>query len=344
MLTEHSNPVNLILEAYELNTTELTSTYRKDLRTYPPDIMVVLPNTKWSTLKEDQLGVKHVVKNQSQGRVKWEEQFKREMPELLQWQHYNRNIHELIHTNIPSRKMEVRKRLISNLKKFNIEQADESILRAIRLKVWNHLHKKEDAIWDPRGKRHFFEGLDIKNPKILVLGAGDGYDAMVLLSIYGGSAHMVDYDIFCKTDRFGKFPHDYPFIARKPQTDNWNIYTKDNFEITYEVDDFVNLKYGKEFDIILSSGLIEHYPDKLKPYIYHLHHQFLKPKGHIIVTASRNYAKLRTFYYLMNNALNYPYRELITAPQLGFWTHQNGFNIKKCGYIKSQNIVIATEQ
>jgi hypothetical protein len=72
----------------------------------------------------------------------------------------------------------------------------------------------QDAVWDPPGKRALFQGLDLKRPEILYLGAADGYEAMQLLATYpGGHAVLVDYDDFCRTDRFGKFPEAYPFLG-----------------------------------------------------------------------------------------------------------------------------------
>lgn len=344
MHTESSNPVNLILEAYELETTELTPTHRKDLRTYPPDVFVKLPETKWSNLDWKQVGLPYSIRTYSTHRSAWEERHGRKMPDLLQWKTYNKNLHELYHTSLVNRKMEVRKKLLSNLKHFKVEQADASLQSAIRLRIWDYLHRKEDAMWDPRGKRAFLDGLDIKHPRILHLGAGDGYDAMILISLYGGEAQLVDFDDFCMTDRFGKFPTDYPFIARDPKTNYWNVFNKDDFNIEYKVEDIHKLTFSKEFDIVISSGLIEHFPDKYKPLIFHLHRQFLKPGGHIIFTASRNYARLRAFYHLMSEKLNYMYRELMSAPQLGLYAHQNGFKILRCGYIKAHNLVVAKEK
>ena len=79
----------------------------------------------------------------------------------------------------------------------------------LRLTVWNRIHRVDDAIWDPRGKRALFEGLDLHRPEILFLGAADGYEAMQLLAMFpGGHAVLVDYDDYCRTHRFGGFPED----------------------------------------------------------------------------------------------------------------------------------------
>ncbi len=343
MRSETYNPVDMILQAYELDTTRMPLVNSHELQTQPPDVCIKLPETNWSSLDWKQTGKPYRIQSVAAERVLWEKKKGRKMPELMQWKRYNTNLHELLNSQPASRRMEVRKSLLANLKKFRLDQADEAVQNAIKLKIWNYLHRKEDALWDPRGKRTFFSGLKVKKPRILLLGAADGYDAMVMLSMYGGQAQLVDYDDFCKTDRFGKFPDAYPFLSRAPQTQHWHVHNKKDFDIEYVVKDIHKLNYGKEFDIVMSAGLIEHYPDKYKPLVFHLHRQFLKPDGYAILTASRNYAKLRTFYHLMNDRLNFTYRELMTAPQLGLLTHQNGFRIMRCGYVKAHNIVIAKE-
>lgn len=50
MKFEHTRPEDLHLVAYQLETTELTPTYRCDLRTQPPDLFVDESTTDWSRL------------------------------------------------------------------------------------------------------------------------------------------------------------------------------------------------------------------------------------------------------------------------------------------------------
>lgn len=336
---------DLYLESYELETTEITDTYRVDLRTQPPDIFEDLSNTNWSRLSWKELGQPYGVGNYSKRREAWEVSHGKEMPVPIQWRYYNRSFHELFNSDISQKRQVTKKDFLRNLRRFKIEEADDSLQELIRLKLWNHVHHKEDAIWDPRGKRAMFDGLGVSRPNILVLGAGDGYDAMLLLSMYpGGHAVLVDYDDFCRTDRFGKFPEQYPFLVQDPKTGYWNVYNRDDLNIDFEVNDIRNLRYGKEFDIVLSMGLVEHYPDKYKPLVFHLHRQFLKPGGYAIMTSFRNHIRLRTFYQLMGELLNYGYRELMDARQLGLYAYENGFEILRCGFIKAHNCVIAKER
>ena len=103
-------------------------------------------------------------------------------------------------------------------RRLNLAAAWEALEETVQWTVWNKVHRIEDAVWDPRGKRALFEGLDSKKPEILFLGAADGYEAMQLMAMYpGGHAVLVDYDDYCRTDRFGEFPEAYPSSAPIPR-------------------------------------------------------------------------------------------------------------------------------
>jgi hypothetical protein len=95
----------------------------------------------------------------------------------------------------------------------------EAIEELLHLAIWNKIHRVEDAVWDPRGKRALFEGLDVERPRILFLGAAEGLRGHAALGLYpGGHTVLVDYDEFCKTERFGHFPEAYPFLGRDPSS------------------------------------------------------------------------------------------------------------------------------
>ncbi len=336
---------DLYLESYELDTSELTPTYRSDLRTRPPDIFIDDSNHDWSKLSWKDVGKPFSIENFSQGKRDWERKWGQKMSVPIQWQHFNRKVHELFTTDLFQKRAEVRKKYLINLLTLKVKQADQTLREAIRFNIWTHLHQKEDAFWDPRGKRAVFEGLDVDRPNILLLGAGDGYDAMQLLAMYPrGHAVLVDFDKYADTDRFGKFPERYPFLGKDPKTGYWNVFTKDEFDIDFEVCDIQKLKFGREFDIVISAGLIEHYPDKYKPLAFHFHRQFLKPGGYAIMTSTRNQFQLRMFYKLLGGVINYSYRELMTAPQLALYAYKNSFQILRCGSIKAYNFVVARER
>src|SRR5699024_9274094 len=167
--------------------------------------------------------------------------------------------------NIPEEKQQARSQIWKSLLKLDIHGTGEAIEELVQLLVWNKVHRVEDAIWDPRGKRALFEGLDIKAQDVLLLFAADVYEAMQLLAQYpGGHAVLADYDAFCKTDRFGKFPGQYPFLENDPATGSSKVYYKNDMIIDFVVDDIRNLKYGNEFDVVVCIVLIVHFKVDLK--------------------------------------------------------------------------------
>lgn len=322
--------------------TQVLNTHRIDLRTTPPDQFVDLSPTDWSRLTWDDVGRPYQVTNYSRHRRDWEAEHGEEMAVQTQWEYFNRFFHELFITNVPERRAELRRELMEKFKGFDLGQVGETLMDFIQLAVWNRVHRTEDAVWDPRGKRALFEGLDVEKPEILFLGAADGYEAMQLLAMYpGGHAVLVDYDDFCRTDRFGKFPERYPFLGDDPSTGQHRVFYRENMDIDFEVEDIRNLKYGKEFDIVISVGLIEHFPDEYKPVALDFHRRFLKPGGYAIVTTPRRQFQSKMFYWVMGEIMNFGYRELMDARQMGLYVYENGFDILRCGYIKAHNGLIA---
>jgi len=116
---------------------------------------------------------------------------------------------------------------------------------------------------------------------------------------------------------------------------------KSEMNLTYVVDDIRNLPYGPEFDIVVSVGLIEHFPDAYKPVAIDWHRKFLKPGGYAILTSPRLQWKLRLFYHVMAESMNYRYRELMTVAQMGLYIYENGFDILRHGTIKAHNGITA---
>lgn len=326
---------------FELETTAILPTYRADLRTSPPDVFVDETATDWSRLTWRELGMPYLVENYSKRRKAWEKEHGEEMPVPIQWQHFNRNFHTLFMSD-DNKKSETRRKFFEHVAHLNLPAAGETLKELLRLRVWNYVHRVEDAVWDPRGKRTLFDGLEVRKPKILFLGAAEGYEAMQLLAMYpGGHAVLVDYDDFCRTDRYGCFPEAYPFLGKDPATGHWRIYRKEDFAIDFEVCDIRDLKYGKEFDIVLSVGLIEHFPEDHKPLVFDFHRRFLKPGGYAIMTTPRRQLRSKMFYLVMGELMNYGYRELMDARQLALFAYENGFKILRCGYIKAHNGVVA---
>lgn len=311
-------------------------TYRVDTRDAPPDVFVDLGLTDWSRLTWRDLGRPYRVERWAAEKREWEAEHGGTMPVKESWIRFNRHFHELFTTDTRAAISSTRAQLIHAAAHLDLHGVKETTRELLQLAVWNHVHRVEDAVWDPRGKRALFEGLDVKRPEILYLGAADGYEAMQLLAMYGGHAVLVDYDDFCRTDRFGKFPEAYPFLGQG------HIAYREDMAIDFEVADIRSLSYGKEFDIVLSVGLIEHFPDEYKHEAFELHRRFLKPGGVAIITTPRDQIRGRAFYTIMADYMNYGYRELMRVEQLGLYAHENGLNVRRAGYIKAHNGLICT--
>lgn len=312
-----------------------------DLRTTPPDVFEDVSATDWSTLSWEQVNRPYKVDRWAKGKKLWEAEHEGHMPVREGWKHFNYHFHQLFLKDVPQEKRRARRNLWQKLLSLNVSGAVEELNELLQLAVWNKVHRVEDAVWDPRGKRALFEDLDVEKPKVLFLGAADGYEAMQLLAQYpGGHAVLVDYDPFCKTDRFGKFPAAYPFLGTDPATGHARVYYREDFNIDFEVEDIRDLKYGKEFDIVVSIGLIEHFPDEYKPVAFDFHRRFLKPGGYAILTTPRNQLRSRAFYTIMSDYMNYGYRELMDIYQMALYARENGFDILRAGYIKAHNGLI----
>ena len=316
--------------------------YRVDLRRTPPDVFEDLSDTDWSRLSWRDLGEPYRVTRMSRHRERWEEEHGREMPVPVQWERFNRAFHDLFSTDVPRERRQRAGELVRRIASLDLPGAWEAARRLTRISIWNHVHRVEDAVWDPRGKRALFRDLDVDRPEILFLGAAEGYEAMQLLAMYpGGRAVLVDYDEFCRTDRFGDFPRRYPFLGTDPATGGETVHRRGEMEIDYVVSDIRDLETGPRFDIVLSVGLLEHFPDEYKPMVFDWHRRFLKPGGYAVLTTPRRQVRSRLFYLAMSEIMNYGYRELMDARQLGLYAFENGFEILRCGYIKAHNGLVA---
>ena len=313
------------------------ATYRLDTRDTPPDVFVDLGSRDWSRLSWRDVGRPYRVERWAAEKRAWEAEHGADMPVKESWIRFNRHFHELFTTDTVAAMSATRTHLVQTARHLDLHGAWETARELLQLAIWNHVHRVEDAVWDPRGKRALFAGLDVKRPEILYLGAADGYEAMQLLAMYpGGHAVLVDYDDFCRTDRFGKFPEAYPFLGAG------RISYREDMAIDFEVADIRSLTYGHEFDIVLSVGLIEHFPDEYKHEAFELHRRFLKPGGVAIITTPRDQIRGRAFYTIMADYMNYGYRELMRVEQLGLYAHENGLDVRRAGYIKAHNGLVCT--
>jgi len=316
-------------------------THTIDTRDAPPDLFKDVSATDWSTLRWGEVRRPYTVEKWSADKLQWERENGQPMPVLEGWRRFNRNFHELFATDVPVAQARARDELRSALCAFDLEGAREAIDELLQLAVWNKVHRVEDAVWDPRGKRALFDALGVTRPRILFLGAAEGYEAMQLLAMYpGGHATLVDYDPFCRDVRFAEFPDDYPFLGADPATGHKRVWHKSQMDVDYVVSDIRDLAYGPEFDVVLSVGLIEHFPDAYKPLCFDLHRRFVKPGGWVILTTPRDQARSRVYYSLMSDRLNFGYRELMDVWQMGLYATENGLDVRRAGVIKAHNGLI----
>ena len=327
----------------EVGHTALTPTHRIDLRPDGPDVFFDAdPVADWRALTWEKIGRPYRVEHWSADKKRWEKEHGQELPVKTSWEMFNRSFQRWFDTDALARRRAMLGTLRAAGARLDFPAALETVEEIARLSVWNYVHRIEDAIWDPRGKRALFAGLDLNKPEVLFLGAADGYEAMQLLAMYpGGHAVLVDYDDYCRTDRFGKFPESYPFLGTNPATGGPRVWYRDQMNLDFEVVDIRDLTYGKEFDLVVSIGLVEHFPDRYKPLAFEMHRRFLKPGGYAIMTTPRLDVRSKLFYTLFADSMNYAYRELMDVTHLGLYAYENGFEILRHGRIKAHNGIIA---
>ncbi len=223
--------------------------YTLDLRTTPPDVFEDLGSVDWSGMTWATAGRPYQVDRWAAGKREWEAEHARPLPVAEGWRQFNASFHQLFLTAPDEATSRARAEALSALARFDGAGAREAITELVQLTVWNRVHRVEDAVWDPRGKRALFGGLDLVRPRILFLGAADGYEAMQLAAMYpGAEVVLVDYDDFCRTDRFGKFPEAYPFLGVDPSSGHQRLWYREEMDISFEVADIRDLRYGREFD------------------------------------------------------------------------------------------------
>ncbi|HEU4763103.1 MAG TPA: methyltransferase domain-containing protein [Gemmatimonadales bacterium] len=315
--------------------------YVVDLRDAAPDLFIDAGKTDWKRLTWRGVKRPYRVERWAEEKRAWEVEHGRALPVHEGWTRFNRHFHELFMTDVTVARAEARRQAVRELLRGDVAGAWETLVELIQLGVWNKVHRVEDAVWDPRGKRALFEGLGLSRPRILFLGAADGYEAMQLAAMYpGGHVTLVDYDDFCRTDRFGKFPERYPFLGADPATGGRRVWYREEMPIDFEVADIRDLSYGAEFDVVVSVGLVEHFPDEHKGEAFAWHRKFLKPGGWAILTTPRDQWRGRAFYSIMADWMNYGYRELMTVRQLGLYAWENGFDVVRAGVIKAHNGIV----
>ncbi|PLS18451.1 class I SAM-dependent methyltransferase [Bacillus sp. M6-12] len=329
----------------DFGSTSLTPSYRVDLRDPENDKLDKFMNANlvadWSQLSWKDVGKPYEVKTVAKSKVDYEKEYG-SMSVKTSWKYFNRSFHEWFVKDVPEEISRSKNDLKRHLARFQLNDVKKALGETIQLSLWNYAHRVEDGVWDPRGKRALFQGLDVQKPRILFLGAAEGYEAMQLYAMYPeGEVVMVDYDEFCRTDRFGHFPDSYPFLGTNPATGQPKVWYKDKMNIHYVIDNIRNLTFGREFDIVISVGLLEHFPDEYKQEVMDWHRKFLKPGGYAIMTTPRLQLKSKLFYMIMADVMNHTYRELMDIRQMGLYVYEGGFDILRHGYIKVHNGIVA---
>lgn len=325
----------------DIGRSEVRDTYRADLRRSTKDVFAAAPALAFDQLTWADVGRPVQIENWSTDRTDWEREHGEPLPVPRAWELFNKSFQSLFDTDPVQARAAALRRAGVRLSRADIRGGYEAAAEVARWAVWNQAHRVGDSIWDPRAKRSLFEGLDLERPRILFLGAADGYEAMLLSAMYpGGEAVLVDYDEWCVTGRFEAFPERYPFLGVDPATGHDRVWYRDQMAISYLVSDIRDLDFGPEFDLVVSIGLVEHFPDEHKPAAFDWHRRFLKPGGLAVLTTPRLSIRTRAFYRLFGDLMNYSYRELQTVAQLGLFAYQNGFEILRHGEIRSHNGVI----
>jgi hypothetical protein len=329
----------------DFDSSELTPSYRVDLRDpanqHLDKFFQANLVSDWSQLTWKETGKPYAVKTVAKSKRNWEKD-NGEMSVKTSWEHFNRSFHEWFVRDVPKDLADSKEKLKRHFSRFQLSDVKKALGETVRLSMWNYAHRIEDGVWDPRGKRALFEGLDVKKPRILFLGAAEGYEAMQLYAMYPeGEVILVDYDDFCRTERFGHFPESYPFLGMDPANGKPRVWYKDQMNIHYVVDDIRTLPFGREFDIVISVGLLEHFPDEYKNEVMDWHRKFMKPGGYAIMTTPRHQLKSRLFYTVMADVMNHTYRELMDIRQMGLYVYEGGFEILRHGFIKVHNGIVA---
>ncbi len=323
---------------HEIGEFERTGQFVVDTRDTAPDLFIDASATDWSSLSARDVGSPYRTEKWAASRVEYEAREGHPLPIMEGWRRFNQAFHQFFLLDVPESQTAARHELGHALTHLDGHSAQHALEDIVRLAVWNKIQRVEDAVWDPRGKRALFASLDIRKPRILFLGAADGYESMQLAAMYpGGEIVLVDYDAFCATDRFGKFPLDYPFLGVDHVTGHPRVWYRDEMPIHFDVADIRDLKYGREFDVVVSIGLLEHFPDEHKAECIEMHRRFVKPGGYVVMTTPRNQVRTRAFYHLMADWMNHGYRELMDVRQMGRYCYTNGLDILRAGVIKAHN-------
>ena len=265
------------------------------------------------------------------------------MPVKECWTHFNRSFQKYFDTDPAAARRTSMGKLGRAAARFDAHDIRAALEEAtVRWRAWQHIHQDGGCRLGSSGRNALsLRDSTSKHPNILFLGAADGYEAMQIMAMYpGGRAVLVDYDEYCRDHPLRRVPRELSLPRRQPRHRRAKVWYRDEMNIDFEVCDIRDLKYGAEFDVVVSIGLVEHFPDEHKPLAFEMHRKFLKPGGRVIITTPRLQLRSKIFYTLFADAMNFAYRELMDVTHLGLYAWENGFEILRHGRIRAHNGLI----
>lgn len=143
-------------------------------------------------------------------------------------------------------------------------------------KFWKTIPKPVDTlyrfyIWNQYKK--FLNQISKKNIKILELGCGYGLNSLKILKTYGGEATLVD---------------SLNFAIEKAKI----FFSKYDYRVLFLNKDVFDLNINREYDVVFSEGLIEHFYGAEREQLIKIHLNATKKEGHVMIffpTKSRIY-------------------------------------------------------
>src|SRR4051812_13851055 len=146
-----------------------TPAYVIDTRDEAPDMFVDASATDWSRLTWKDVKRPYRVERWAEEKRAWEAANGGPLPVQDGWKKFNANFHHLFTQAPADESRRARAEIVEHLAHADVHGAWETVQELVRLAVWNRVHRVEDAVWDPRGKRVLFGGLELKRPRVLFL-------------------------------------------------------------------------------------------------------------------------------------------------------------------------------
>ena len=168
------------------------------------------------------------------------------MPVKEGWKRFNRSFHHFFITDLPQEQARARSEMLNRLAHMDVHGARETMQELLCLAVWNRVHRVEDAVWDPRGKRALFAGTrreasadSFSRRRRGVRGDAAAGD----VSGRGSRARRLRRILQDRSVR--TFPEAYPFLGVDPATGHKRVWYREEMPIHYEVADIRDLTYGR---------------------------------------------------------------------------------------------------